>query len=75
MPSEPDKIKIPIRPSEDDLSFNPWEVDFANRRIRQKPGNPLGMWIGDYPTDYSEFETDGVPMTAVIDNWPSGIHQ
>ena len=53
------KIEIPVRPSEDDLPFNPFEVDFANKRIRQKPGNPLGMWIGDYPDDYSEFETDG----------------
>ena len=59
MTLEDKKIKIPTRHSEDDMPFNPWEVDFANKRIRQKPGNPLGMWIGNYPTNYSEFETDG----------------
>jgi len=53
------EVKRPVLPSEDDLSFAPWQVDFANMRIRQKPGNPLGMWIGDYPTNYAEFETDG----------------
>jgi len=43
MTSEIDKkIKIPVRTSEDDLPFSPWEVDFKNKLIRIKPGNPLG---------------------------------
>jgi len=59
MTLEDKKIKIPTRPSEDDFSFNAQQVDFKNKRIRQKPGNALGMYIGDYPDNYSEFETDG----------------
>ena len=48
-----------LKPFRDELHFEPLEVDFANMVIRQKPGNPLGWWLGDYPTNYSEFETDG----------------
>ena len=41
MESEQDNLKIPVRHSEDDLSFNPFEIDFSNKLIRIKPGNPL----------------------------------
>ena len=44
----------------DDYSFKPLQTDFANSRIRQRPGNPLGMIIGDYPNgNYFDVETDG----------------
>ena len=44
----------------DDYSFKPLQTDFANSRIRQRPGNPLGLWIGDYPNgNYLDVETDG----------------
>ena len=48
-----------LKSSRDEIHFEPLEVDFANMVIRQKPGNPLGWWLGDYPTNYSEIETDG----------------
>ena len=37
MVSKPSEIKRPVFTSEDDLSFNPWEVDFANKKIVIKP--------------------------------------
>lgn len=44
----------------DDYSFNPLQTDFDNSRIRQRPGNPLGLIIGDYPNgNYFEIDEDG----------------
>ena len=44
----------------DDYSFKPLETDFEGMFIRQRPGNPLGMRIGDLPGgNYFEIETDG----------------
>lgn len=57
---EDPKTKIPVRPSEDDLPFAPWQVDFVNRLIRQKPGNPLGLRIGDLPGgNYIDIDIEG----------------
>ena len=43
----------------EDYSFKPLQTDFANKRIRQRPGNPLGLIIGDYPDNYLDVNTDG----------------
>ena len=48
-----------LKSSRDEIHFEPLEVDFANMVIRQKPGNPLGWWLGDYPNNYTEIEADG----------------
>ena len=43
----------------EDYSFKPLQTDFVNKRIRQRPGNPLGLIIGDYPDNYLDVSTDG----------------
>ena len=46
----------------EEIHFEPLEVDFTNMVIRQKPGNPLGWWLGDYPNNYFETEKDGTAV-------------
>ena len=53
------KIKIPTRPSEDDLSFNAYQMSFEDKQVVPKPGNAFGHCIGDYPDNYLQVERDG----------------
>ena len=46
--------------NKDDYSFKPFETDFDGMFIRQRPGNPLGLRIGDLPSgNYLKVEVDG----------------
>ena len=44
----------------DDYSFKPWITNFEGEFIRQRPGNPLGLRIGDLPNgNFLKVEKDG----------------
>ena len=57
-------FKIPD--TADDYSFKPFQTDFANSRIVQRPGNPLGLFINglDVNSNVIRLRTAKTPSSA-----------
>jgi len=68
MEYEPIKLEKRLFTSEEDLSFSPFEVDYKNKLIRIKPGNPLGAL-----TLRAEVNVDEIKKQATVDQVQVGV--